>query len=221
MTWGEIDQLGKDYRNKPEDLQHMVGMKKSVTYEGIGTGDVEIVDICHSDYGGVHTFVFMSCVSLQTTIYGTDCKNYRNTTICWDLEHGIYWNALPEDLRNVMKSVNTKYYSSATQYWGSQTDPKTALSKYFLPSVAEIGLSTGKDFSAEGTVFQKFTSNSSRIRYNIGTETPCKWWTRSLTAYYNNKGAYIYVWTDGGFSSSYIVNAYENNAYGVVPVFCI
>ena len=226
MTWSEIDDMAKDAMKNPSDYAHMIGWTKDVVFGSPINKTVshEIVDLCHTDWGDNHAFVFMPKYEVLTmaphnTSYFNGL-NYASSVIDTDLqENGNYWNSLPSDLAKALKECNIKYLTSASDTDWSGKNVSSLIRKWFLPSVVEMGLvsSAGAAYNSEGKVLQKFAlgSASDRIRKR-DTNTASGWWLRSICWDKGTALAFGGVFTSG---TLYLVASYQS--MGVVPCFAI
>lgn len=242
MNWIEIENLAPIVKANPLAYQFMIGWTHDVVFgEPINkTVTHEIVDICHTDWGNNHTFVFMPKEEIPVMEYyasgARSQSTYTAATYYQKMQPGgEFWNALPEDLIPLMKECNIKILSSSEilpygsqQYWVAKEPVQTLVQKWFIPSVVEVGCvnSAAEIYNKEGTILKKFSpdDDASRIRYCNGAIHA--WWLRSLcrwvtsasniVGYFSVMGAILHngkLQTQPG--SSY------NVKQAVCPIFCI
>lgn len=124
--------------------------------------------------------------------------------------NNVYLNALPANIKNLVKQVNKK-----TSAGNTSTSILTTSEKVFLLSEYEMFGTTTKSVIAEGTqyTYYKTASNRSKNPKWNGVNGSCMYWERSP-----NAGAY-------GFCSIYNNGtASEGNMagkYGICPNFCL
>lgn len=125
--------------------------------------------------------------------------------------NSTFYNALDEDLRQLIKPVD-KYYSAGN---GSSTI-STVSDKCFLLSESEImGTETTLGFVGEGEQYTFFIGGDSlRKRQGDMVSGYDNWYTRSATK--DNARHYVFIESDGEINSGD-----ANGQYQIVPAFCI
>lgn len=223
-TWDEINFIST---NGYAQQFFSVGDEKTIE---LSTGEqitVSILGFNHddlSDNSGKAGITF-GMNNLLETIYqmnpsdsnigGWDNSNMRNTTM------QTLFSQLPNDLQNVIKSVNKK--ASA----GNQsTDIITSSDKLWLLSEVEIDGTENEVYKDEGYQYEYWrvvkdgTSSEGRIKYlSDGTGTVRGWWLR--TAMLNKETSFAYVGNNGILYVS--DSAVSNQTYrdGVSFGFCV
>ena len=110
-------------------------------------------------------------------------RTYLNSTV---------YNALPSDLRSVIKQVNKPTANGGNQ---AGTTVVNSADKLFLFSVVEVfGTNTTYSHDGEGSGYPIFTDDSSRVRSNT------TWWLRS--PYYDSDYIFCIVQSYGARGSS-------------------
>lgn len=226
MSWDEIDALGKKVKENPDAYNYMIGFTKDVIFDSPINKTVmhEIIDICHTDYGTNHAFIFMPKEQVlgaaKQTSGSITNKKYTDSLIDAGLQPGgIYWPALPIDLVAVMKDCNIKYFTSTegTGSWAG-VSPATITRKWFLPAIVEVGLvaSANTNYNNEGTVFARFASASNNDRIRRKDSSAINWWLRSLGTYGINTTTFGRVYIDGSLSP-----ASSSQNYYFCPCFAV
>lgn len=232
FTWEQINEFGQsEVIGHAQDYLHLLHKTKTVHVGEIDyNGDVseevdvvfEIVDICHTDWGTDHAFVWFpkvgwmrSLLYLPSTAPG---KSYKDSLIRTSLmEGGIIYNAFPDDLKAVWKDITYKYLTecSGTAEGSAKGTPTTETAKLVVPALVEMGkklynYSTGgtydrPEYNKEGEVLYVFNSDNgyySTIRYGkSGTATG--YWSRSIS-FYNQR-----------YSTPILFNYHSTNTAGV------
>ena len=136
-----------------------------------------------------------------------DCemRTYLNETV---------HNSLPSDLQAVIKTVNKKSDNGNM----NTTILNTTEDKLFLLSLEEVGFTTsdvyGYNVVEQGTKYEYFTDNASRVKSYLSGSIADYWWLRSADAEYTY--CFLTVNNDGDCD-----NFFANDSYGVVFGFSI
>ena len=217
-SWSNINKLSnlskcKDYFN--------IGDMKSMTLTNGETYNAEIIGFDHDDLAdgsgkaGI-TFQFKELMITRHNMnsatyeyqYGYNIGGWKASEMRDYVNNDVY-ALLPADLQIEIKEV------SKVSDVGNKniTDLMTTNDKLFLLSFKEVGFTSSNSSyfaSGQGTQYEKFIDNASRVKYLSGSAAG--WWLRStsIASYFFNVGS------DGGY---YIT--YANYTYGVAPAFCI
>lgn len=208
MTWEQIQTIsdgGKavDYFN--------VGDTKNITVDGVFY-PVQIIGFNHDTKtdGGTAgiTFQLVDCLNDTAELNNSNTNNggwgscaMRNSVL-----NSVLSN-LPDDLQNVIKSVNK--LTSA----GNQSDTiSTTIDKLFLLSEVEIFGSTTYSKSGEGNQYAYYKAGNSRIKNVSGSAHD--WWERS--PYRGDSSSFCYVQSVGNSNSNYPITS-----NGVSFAFCV
>lgn len=125
-------------------------------------------------------------------------------------------NALPQDLKNVIKSV-TKWTDNTG---GSNSSSNVTSTTDYLFIPAEFEVQGDRDNANQyeknhQTQYSYFSSGNDKISYkHTSTSSACYWWCRSPLYY--GRDQFVTVFTDGSldyYSANY--------SYGVRPCFCV
>lgn len=230
LSWEEINILGNIVKENPDEYQYMIGWTKDIVFDSPINKTIthKIVDICHTDYGTNHAFIFMpERYILNNAKYTSSTisnQKYVDSLIDKNLQPGgEYWSSLPADLVTVMKDCNIKYFTSiGTSSW-SATSTAIITRKWFLPAIVEVGLvdSASTSYNNEGTIFASFasTSNDNRIRWtrlDANSSTTTSWWLRSLNRWSSGSTFFSYVKNDGSLYYNYSITD-----CGLCPCFAV
>ena len=122
----------------------------------------------------------------------------------------VFWNALPQNIRDSVKTVNKKAST------GNQSPSvSTYNDKVFLLSEDEVFGSATYSTGNEGVQYPYYAIASNRIKYQDTARTSASyWWERSPCSSYST--AFCFVGSSG---SAYIDAA--SNTYGLAPAFCL
>lgn len=130
-----------------------------------------------------------------------------NTKAYYEINLLNIFEFLPQDLKIYVKNVMKKTYKT-----GGTSEELSH--KLFLYSEYEVFGIVKKSYGVEGTKYEIFTDNESRIKKISNTNT--YWWLRSIDKEYSGGDRNCMVWTTGEIGSSY---TYNKN--GVCFGFCI
>ena len=116
---------------------------------------------------------------------------------------GRIYDSFPDELQNIVKEVIVPY-NGGTGTNESQNEIYTCNDKVFIPSYAELGISSSPN---SGTIHPIFSDNKSRIKYNKYSNTsssnyglPEEYWARDTTS---TAFSYITEYGDtGGFAAN-------------------
>lgn len=122
--------------------------------------------------------------------------------------NNIFFNALPVELRNLIKTVNKK-----TTAGNQSTTIETTQDKIFLTSAIENGLrTTNAGYMDEGTTYEYYQTASNRVKKVNGSAY--YWWERS--PHLADSYTFCIVYSNGNASNS---NA--SNGHGLAPALSI
>lgn len=130
---------------------------------------------------------------------------------------GTFLNALPQDLRAVMKPVtkysdNTGGGSDTANYVTETTDYLFLLAEFEVFGARTYANSTEKNYQLQ---YAYFNSSNSKVFYrHSATTSTASWWLRSV--YASNTNSFCIVYTSG--SANYY---YSGISGGVAPAFCV
>lgn len=202
---------------------YQIGDTKDITLSGIGTMTLEIADFDH-DYLSASTSAQKAGISLITKdlLYETKQMNSTNTSVGGFPDSALYdylsttvWNALPAELRNVVKTCY-KWYGTGN----STTNGEWFGSKIWSPLEYELFGTTTYSPATEHTTgnarkYPIFTDNASRIkRLNNGSGSAQWYWEASPHA--SNAAGVCGVYSNG--TASYVSASY---ARGVCFGLCV
>jgi hypothetical protein len=124
---------------------------------------------------------------------------------------GGFYNALPSDLKNVIKTHSTSYSATYDATSVSYCDDNL----WLLSEKEVFGSQTYENESASNaeTQLAYFANGGDKVRYKSGTNT-CYWWLRS--SYYNSDSKFVIVGSDGSINYG---SGWNSNA--MFPAFCI
>ena len=167
---------------------YQIGDTKDITLSGIGTMTLEIADFDH-DYLSASTSAQKAGISLITKdlLYETKQMNSTDTNVggfpdseLYDYLSTTVWNALPAELRNVVKTIY-KWYGTGN----NTTNGEWFGSKIWSPLEYELFGTTKYSPATEHTTgnarkYPIFTDNASRIkRMNNGSGSADYYWEAS------------------------------------------
>ena len=174
-------------------LQHGVYDSKYIGYKvqlgnsvDYNNGLWVIADVNH-DANQPNTYDLISQDCFNTTWFGSS-QYWRDSGVRTWLNDTFY-NGFSENFKSHMNNIT--YVSNGSTY----NDDKV-----ILPSFTEVNGTTGTsstDYVVEGTAYPIFTKKSSRQKYQTGTTTYKRWWTRSRRTGYSTVW---YVKTDGSMN---------------------
>ena len=128
-----------------------------------------------------------------------------------------FMNAMPSDLRNVLKTVtkysdNTGGGSNTASYVTSTTDTIFLLAEYEVFGTRSYANSAEQNYQAQ---YQYYKNGNSKVKYrHSSTGSTAYWWLRSVRASY--PATFCRVSTDG---SAHHGNAFYS--FGFAPAFCV
>ena len=205
-TWDEIKALAQanlspsEYESK---YGIKLGQKKDNTYVLVDFGYDDDGDGKDNNYGG---FVFMYNSKKQIAMNTNNKNNGGYGAYAMDVVDSFF-DALPEEIQNVITPVNITYIAGYDDYAEQAFYTTTTPVRIFLPSYKEVGLTDklsgtyAKGYNAEGEKFDYFiegTSNSAcTLRRFIGPQYTASsyYWLRSTDPY--DTRTYCFIWTDG------------------------
>lgn len=115
------------------------------------------------------------------------------------------YNYFPSNIKNAIKTVDVICDADGDTL-------QTIQAKVFPLSTVEAGITTGNVTAGQGTAYEYFTDNASRVKRNLKANNT--WWTRSR----NTGGTGFYVINTAGSITG--ANA-TTSATGVAIAFCI
>lgn len=127
-----------------------------------------------------------------------------NASLIRSYLNGTVYNALPSDLKSVIKQVNKPTANGGSQAGTIVVDSED---KLFLFSEVEVFGTNGRSRAGEGSKYPIFTDSSSSIK---GSD----WWLRSPI--FSNVYTFCRVLDNGG-----LYNTEANFAHGVAFGFCV
>lgn len=203
MSWAYMSKMSQVAAAQPAAFGSYIGRSRVVDMGRFGGNTTfEVIGINHdtnSSGTGAITFLADECIAQRIMHdHNSTSGGWANCAMRSWLS-GTVLPAMPADLRAVIATVNKVNTS------GYGTSPTQ--DKLWIPSITEVGFDGN-----EGTAYSALNSNSARIRnYN---NNAAYWWLRSV------KGSRYYdiVMRDGSLGN---VTSTPDNAYGVVPGFCI
>lgn len=209
-SWEEINDFGQQYvLPQPDAYGDLLHVTKTVPLSSPVSKSIvfEIVDVCHTDWGSDHAFVWMpktECLVRTKFQESQDRQNsYRDSLIrAALLPGGSLANSFPSDLTTVWKDIQYKYLTSATgSDYSAYGNPSVDISKLTIPSYVEVGGPRNPaTYGTEGTILQAFAAGdkSGRIRDIDGAHA--NWWLRSIYRRETIDRYYFDVEFDGGIS---------------------
>ena len=180
-------------------LQHGVYDSKYIGYKvqlgnsvDYNNGLWVIADVNHdsSNTGQTDCYDLISEDCFHSTSLGS--QNWRSSTPRTWLNTTFYPGFSTEFKNHIL---NPKYKSISTWY----TDDKI-----ILPSYKEVNGGTSPYQDNEGVAYPIFTDNNSRKKYQTGTTTVYRYWTRSR---FTDDSAYVWHVDTNGSISYYIYNS--------------
>lgn len=203
LSWAEIDEYAQmGVSNK----LFSVGDTKDVSVSG-ETLTFEIVGFNHDDLadGSGKAKITFGMKNLKN-----DISKYVVSSND-DILNTTFYNGMPSDLRNVIKSVNKTIGARK-----NGTSQRTESLKIWLFSEIEIFGKATASSSGEGYKYEVFTANSSRVKkLSNGDGNASDWWLRS--PYYNENIGYCYC-NILGSEVGYGTNIYK---CGICVGFCV
>lgn len=220
LSWAQIDTLGAvGVLGK----MFALGDTKDVVLSSIGTMTLQIADFDHDYLSGTTTAkkaaVTFLCKNLLYQTYQMDSTDsnyggFPHCAFCSTLNGSIY-NALPSDLKSVIKTAY-KWYGTGR----SSSNGEWSGHKLWLPLTFEMFGESNYSPTTEHTIgnarqYPIFVDNASRIKkMNNGGGSAQWYWLASLSA--GDSTSFCYVGSDG---SSYYFNASYSN--GVCFGLCV
>lgn len=220
LSWAQIDTLGAA---GVLGKLFALGDTKDVELSGIGTMTLQIADFDHDYLSGATTAkraaVTFLCKNLLYKTYqinGSDTNNggFPASALCSTLNGSIY-NALPSDLKSVIKTAY-KWYGTGN----STTNGKWSGHKLWLPLTFEMFGESSYSPTTERTTgnarqYPIFTDNASRIKkMNNGGGSAQWYWLASPYASVSDSFCGV-----GGVGSS--ISAGASNSFGVGFGLCV
>lgn len=183
------------------------------------TIDVEIVGIDHdnlADGTGKAGLTFivkeMPFITSPMNSGSTSNSGGWNSTYMRSSTIQTVYNALPEELRNVIKPVIKKASAGSKSF-----DIVESTDSVWIPSYIEVcadASSTGSVYTNEGETYSIYASNSDRQKYKTDGVTLSTYWTRSPVA--NSMYGFWYVTSNGELTTFG-----SDSSMGVAFGFCI
>lgn len=215
LSWAEINEYA---RMGVADKVFSVGDTKDVIVNG-ETLTFEIVGFNHDDladgsgkagitFGMKNLMANKRSMNSSNTNIGSYAGSEMNTYV-----GTTFYNGMPDEVRNVIKSVKKVTGNSA----GSSSWPGTRTDnfKIWLFSEAEVFGTKISSVGNEGSKYARFTSNSLRTKkLSNGSGSAHIWWLRSL----HLRNLYNFCTVAGDGSAYY--NA-ASSSYGVCVGFCV
>lgn len=209
-TWDQIHRIGQAGK---EAEYFLIGDTKSVTLTTGELIEMRIIGMRHDlleDGTGYAPFTF----HMANCLNANDIINSGNVvTGGWNLcqlrekiNGSTYYGVVPEDVRNVIKTVQKSTTS------GNTTTITISMDKMWLLSTYEVSGSTSNAFSGEGNPYAYYTTTTSRIKLRSGSAAT--WWLRSVKNTSNSDFCYI----DTGGSTTYGGAA---SGRGIAFAFCV
>lgn len=140
----------------------------------------------------------------------TNVGGFENSVL-YQWMRTILETGIPEEVSKHIKTVNKE-----TGIGGSTASRVSAM-KTFLFSQREVGGTSADVAYNEGSAYNYFATNQSRIKYINGTQTPAFWWLRSPSA--SSNAQFSTVNTSGTASPG--VSGAASRSLGVCFGFCI
>ena len=222
VSWAQINTLGvAGVLGKIFAL----GDTKDVTLSGIGTMTLQIADFDHDYLSGATTAkkaaVTFLCKNLLYQTYQMNSSNtnsggFPSSALCSTLNGSIY-NALPSDLKSVIKTAY-KWYGTGN----SMTNGKWSGHKLWLPLTFEMFGESSYSSATERTTgnarqYPIFTDNASRIKkMNNGGGSAQWYWLAS--PYASDSDGFCYVYSGGSSSGN---GGDASNSGGVCFGLCV
>lgn len=128
-----------------------------------------------------------------------------------------FMNAMPSDLRNVLKTVtkysdNTGDRSNTASYVTSTTDTIFLLAEYEVFGTRSYANSAEQNYQAQ---YQYYKNGNSKVKYrHSSTGSTAAWWLRSV---YADSSRNFCIVHDSG-RASYV---YAGISFGFAPAFCV
>ena len=212
MSWADIATVSEAGK-APEYFN--VGDEKELTI-GSETYHVQILGFDHDDKsdGSGKAGITVGLKEIMTTTHNmnstaTSVGGWEQSEMRTYLQDDIL-PTLPNDLQSVIKTVN-KISDVGNN---NKTTLKTIQDDLFLFSTTEVGFNPVYAVNGQGTQYEFFIDDTSRIKYLNSSAT--RWWLRSANSYDNN--IFCDVSEDG---AGCYANAGATTAQGVVFGFCI
>lgn len=221
LSWAQINSLGAA---GVLGKLFALGDTKDVELSGIGTMTLQIADFDHDYLSGATTAekaaVTFLCKNLLYKTYqmnGSDTNNggFPASALCSTLNGSIY-NALPSDLKSVIKTAY-KWYGTGN----NTTNGKWSGHKLWLPLTFEMFGESNYSPATERTTgnarqYPIFTDNASRIKKMNNGDGSAQWyWLASPSA--TDAAHFCFVYSDGS-SSGY---GSASDSYGVCFGLCV
>lgn len=193
MTWNDIGIISD---NGMASEYFAIGDTKTIDINGTSY-DIAIYDFDHDDKADGSgkagmTIGLVNCIKSYETMEGGVYSNTAwNNCYIRKTDLPAIYNKLPQELRNVIKSVSKVSRVASTSVAASL---ETTIDTLFLFSDDEIGINYNNSSSSEGSKYPIFTDASSRIKKKGDNGDTCTWWTRSTST---TSGYFVYVKTDG------------------------
>ena len=214
-TWAQIDAIGKARQGSKYfsvgDTKNITVSGESLTFEIVGFNHDDLAD--GSGKAGItfgmknlraNTRSMNSSNTNSGSYAGSAMNTYVGTT---------FYNGMPAEVRNVIKSVKkvTGNSTSSSSWSGTRTDNF----KTWLFSEAEVFGTKTYSVGNEGSKYARFTSNSLRTKkLSNGTGSAYYWWLRSPRL--GNDAYFCLVDSDGSAS-----NYRASDSNGVCVGFCV
>lgn len=209
-SWEELSQFTHSENITPAQLAYMVGGERTINVSGFGSRVIRCIgvnqDATVESQPNVLTFEFKDILTTRGMNSSDTTANGWGGSAMRSYLEGTVLNALPGDLKAVLKQVKKQYRK--TNSGGNSTSND----HLFIMSEKEVFGSS--NYGSEGTWYHYYSqsnNNGARVKnYNGGAGY---WWLRSVY----DSTYFAYVGNDGGLY--YDGNA--SSAGGCVPCFCI
>lgn len=214
-TWAEIKAAVQAGINGLDLSKYWsLGDTKSVTLTTGETIELQIAGFNHDTYSdGVTapvTLVMKDCLNTKAQMNSSDTSagGYPASAMKTWVENNIY-NKLPSDLKTLVAPVKKKWY---TTYDDASSLTEGNYNVWLLSEREVFGTNSFTVGTGEGTKYDIFTDNASRIKRVNGTAD--YWWLGSCNRY--GGGGFVYVNSGGG-----VGYAFATISNGVVVGLCI
>ena len=189
---------------------YQIGDTKDITLPGIGTMTLEIADFDH-DYLSASTSAQKAGISIITKdlLYSTRQMNTSNTnnggfpdSALYDYLSTTVWNALPAELRNVVKTCYKWYGTGNNTTNGAWHGCKVWIPLEYEMFGDETYAPTTERTTGNARKYPIFTDNASRVkRMNNGSGSANYYWEAS--PYASSAARFCTVYSGGNAGSHY------------------
>ncbi len=197
-SWSDIGGAIASDINGDIDLSTIwsIGDEKDVALTTGETITLQIAGFNHDTYSdGVTapvTLVMKDCLNTKAQMNSSDTSagGYPASAMKTWVENNIY-NKLPSDLKTLVAPVKKKWY---TTYDDASSLTEGNYNVWLLSEMEVFGTNSFTVGTGEGTKYDIFTDNASRIKRVNGTAD--YWWLGSCNRYVD--GGFVYVNSGGG-----------------------